>query len=77
MLLHPRRAEQGVAKLKVVLQDILDAVRKEDAGVGMSLVGKSGKLMLYKRHEGTGKRWGKKLRTNSSERDDFGKWYVY
>jgi len=61
MLLHTRRAEQGVAKLKVVLQDILDAVKKEDAGVGMSLVGKSGKLVLYKRREGTGKALGKEI----------------
>jgi len=54
-----------------VLQDILDAVKKEDAEVGMSLVGKSGKLISAVR--GLGKRWGRKLRTNSSERDDFGK----
>ncbi|OAX36391.1 hypothetical protein K503DRAFT_721461 [Rhizopogon vinicolor AM-OR11-026] len=55
MLPHTRSAEQGVAKLKVVLQDILDAVKKEDVGVGMSLVGKNGKLILYRRHEGAGK----------------------
>ena len=36
-------------------------MKKEDAGVGMSLVGKSGKLSLYKRHEGTGKALGKEI----------------
>ncbi|OJA09735.1 hypothetical protein AZE42_06861 [Rhizopogon vesiculosus] len=61
MLPHTRRAEQGVAKLKVVLQDILDAVKKEDMGVGMSLVGKNGKLILYRRHEGAGKALGKDI----------------
>ena len=44
-----------------MLQDILDAVKKEDAEVDMSLVGKSGKLMLYKRREGTGEALGKEI----------------
>jgi len=61
MLPHTRRAEQGIAKLKVVLQDILDAVKMEDAGIGMSLVGKNGKLVLYRRKEGTGKAPGKDI----------------
>jgi len=61
MQTHARRAEQGVAKLKLVLQDILDAAKKEDMGVGLSLVAKDGKLALYKRHEGTGKGPGKDI----------------
>jgi hypothetical protein len=61
MLPHTRRTEQGVAKLKVVLQDILDAVKGEDVGVGMSLVGKNGELVLYKRKEGTGKALGQEI----------------
>ncbi|KAG1758963.1 putative ATP synthase subunit beta [Suillus occidentalis] len=32
MQAHARRTEQGVAKLKLVLQDILDAAKKEDEG---------------------------------------------
>lgn len=61
MQTHARHAQQGVAKLKLVLQDILDAVKKEDVGVGLSLVAKEGKLALYKRHEGTGKGPGKDI----------------
>ncbi|KAG2109056.1 uncharacterized protein F5147DRAFT_693865 [Suillus discolor] len=61
MQTHARRTQQGVAKLKLVLQDILDAVKKEDVGVGLSLVAKDGKLALYKRHEGTGKGPGKDI----------------
>jgi hypothetical protein len=61
MLPHTRRTEQGVAKLKVVLQDILDAVKMEDVGVCMSLVGKNGELVLYKRKEGTGKALGQEI----------------
>ena len=53
-------------KLKIVLQGILDAVKKEDAEVGMSLVGKSGKLMLYKRREGTGKALGKEIQVKGT-----------
>lgn len=61
MKIHARRAEQGLAKLKLVLQDILDAARMEDEGVGLSLVAKDGKLALYKRREGTGKGPGKDI----------------
>ncbi|KIK40481.1 hypothetical protein CY34DRAFT_267930 [Suillus luteus UH-Slu-Lm8-n1] len=61
MQTHARRTDQGVAKLKLVLQDILDAAKKEDVGVGLSLVVKDGKLALYKRHEGTGKALGKDI----------------
>lgn len=61
MQIHARRTEQGVAKLKLVLQDILDAAKKEDVGVGLSLVAKDGKLVLYKRREGTGKVLGKDI----------------
>lgn len=61
MQIHARRAEQGIAKLKLVLQDILDAAKKEDVGVGLSLVAKDGKLALYKRREGTGKWPGKDI----------------
>lgn len=61
MQTHARHAEQGVAKLELVLQDILDAAKKEDVGVGLSLVSKDGKLALYKRHEGTGKGPGKDI----------------
>ncbi|KAG1805868.1 hypothetical protein EV424DRAFT_1578108 [Suillus variegatus] len=61
MQTHARHTQQGVAKLKLVLQDILDAVKKEDVGVGLSLVAKDGKLALYKRHEGTGKGPGKDI----------------
>ncbi|KAG2354836.1 hypothetical protein BDR07DRAFT_1474275 [Suillus spraguei] len=61
MKVHARRAEQGLAKLKLVLRDILDAARMEDEGVGLSLVAKDGKLALYKRLEGTGKGPGKDI----------------
>ncbi|KAG2112945.1 hypothetical protein BD769DRAFT_1673915 [Suillus cothurnatus] len=61
MQTHARRAEQGVAKLKLVLQDILDAAKKEGVGVGLSLVAMGGKLALYKHHEGTGKGPGKDI----------------
>lgn len=47
ILPHTRCAEQGIAKL-VVLQDVLDALKKEDVGVGMSLVWNDGKLGLEK-----------------------------
>ncbi|KAG1745762.1 hypothetical protein EDB19DRAFT_1927161 [Suillus lakei] len=52
MRIHARRAEQG---------DILDAAKKEDEGVGLSLVAKDSKLALYKRQEGTGKGPGKDI----------------
>jgi hypothetical protein len=58
MLPHARHAEQGMVKLKVVLQNILDAVKKEDHRVGLSLVCKNGQLTLYRRQEGTGKALG-------------------
>jgi len=61
MQTHARRAEQGVAKLKLVLQDISDAAKKEGVGVGLSLVAMGGKLALYKHHEGTGKGPGKDI----------------
>ncbi|KAG1868428.1 hypothetical protein F4604DRAFT_2020737 [Suillus subluteus] len=61
MQIHIRHAEQGVAKLKLVLQYILDAAKKEDVGVGLSLVLKDGKLALYKHLEGTGKGPGKDI----------------
>jgi hypothetical protein len=58
MLPHARHAEQGMVKLKVVLQNILHAVKKEDHRVGLSLVCKNGQLTLYRRQEGTGKALG-------------------
>ncbi|OAX32158.1 hypothetical protein K503DRAFT_702490, partial [Rhizopogon vinicolor AM-OR11-026] len=60
---YARHAGQGMAKLKLVLQNILDAAKKADCGhgVGLSLVSKSGQLTLYKRQEATGKALGKEI----------------
>jgi hypothetical protein len=61
MKAHARQAEAGMGKLKMVLVEVLKAVRKERNGVGLSLVSAGGKLMLYKRKEGTGKRVGSEI----------------
>jgi len=37
MKVHERQADVGMGKLKVVLNQVLYAVRKEGEGVGMSL----------------------------------------
>jgi len=58
---YARHAEQGMAKLMVVLQNIMDAVKKEDRSVGLSLVCQNGQLTLYRRQEGTGKVLGKAI----------------
>jgi len=55
MKVYAKQAEVGMAKLKAVLDQVLEVVRKESDGVGLSLVSIGGKLMLYKRKEGTGK----------------------
>lgn len=51
-----REAEDAMGKLEVLLGSILKAVRKQGKGVPLSLVYHKGKLQLYKRHEGSGKR---------------------
>ena len=61
MKVYAKQAEVGMAKLKVVLDQVLEVVRKEGDGVGLSLVSVGGKLMLYKRKEGTGKAVGDQI----------------
>lgn len=58
MKAYAKQAEAGMGKLKALLDKVLEAVRKEGDGVGLSLVSAGGKLMLYKRKEGTGKALG-------------------
>jgi hypothetical protein len=58
MKVYAKQAEGGMVKLKAVLDQVLEVVRKESDGVGLSLVSVGGKLMLYKRKEGTGKAVG-------------------
>lgn len=61
MKVHAKQAEVGMGKLKVVLNQVLDAVRKEGEGVGMSLVSEGKGLVLYKRKPGTGKAVGSEI----------------
>jgi len=58
MKVYAKQAEVGMAKLKVVLNEVLAAVRKEGSGVGLSLVCEGERLVLYKRKPGTGKALG-------------------
>ncbi|EIW75634.1 hypothetical protein CONPUDRAFT_169416 [Coniophora puteana RWD-64-598 SS2] len=52
-----RRAREGLKKLRALLEEILDEVRKiDDESVHLSLVGEGQTLSLYKRKEWTGKR---------------------
>lgn len=61
MKVHAKQAEVGMEKLKDVLNQVLDAVRKEGDGVGMSLVSEGQNLVLYKRKPGTGKAVGNEI----------------
>ena len=61
MKAHAKQAEVGMGKLKMVLDEVLKAVRKESNGVGLSLVSAGDMLMLYKRKEGTGKGVGSEI----------------
>ena len=63
MKIYAKQAEVGMAKLKAVLDEVLEVVRKESDGVGLSLVSVGGKLMLYKRKERTGKALGDEILT--------------
>ncbi|KAF8841510.1 hypothetical protein BDN67DRAFT_1068471 [Paxillus ammoniavirescens] len=51
---HAKGAETSIGKLKVLLQQILDVVRKEGKKGQLSLVCQGGKLTLYKRTTGSG-----------------------
>lgn len=53
---YARVAADGIGKLRKVLEEILSKVTQIGEGVPLSLVCISGKLMLHRRKEGTGKR---------------------
>ncbi|KAI6103155.1 hypothetical protein EDD16DRAFT_1727661 [Pisolithus croceorrhizus] len=61
MAVHARGAEAAMAKLEVLLNAILKAVRKHGEGVPLSLVYRAGKLQLYKRSKGTGQPFEKDI----------------
>jgi len=61
MKVYAKQAEAGMGKLKTVLDEVLEAVRNESDGVGLSLVSARGHLILYKRKEGTGKAAGDEI----------------
>ena len=61
MKVYAKQAEVGMGKLKVVLNEVLDAVQKEGNGVGLSLVREGDRLVLYKRKPGTGKAAGSEV----------------
>ncbi|KIJ16233.1 hypothetical protein PAXINDRAFT_114027 [Paxillus involutus ATCC 200175] len=58
---HAEGAASSVSKLKVLLEDILKAVRKQGSGVPLSLVCRGGTLTLWKRKEGTGQPLGMEI----------------
>jgi hypothetical protein len=58
---HAKQAEDGMGKLKIVLNEILDAVRQAGSGVGLCLVCVGGTLSLYNRKQGTGKAVGSEI----------------
>ncbi|KAF9223143.1 hypothetical protein BS17DRAFT_156254 [Gyrodon lividus] len=58
---HARNAAASISKLKVLLLDILKAVREQGSGVPLSLVCQGGILTLWKRKEGTGKPLGMEI----------------
>jgi hypothetical protein len=55
MNVYARAAEEGMGKLKKVLEEVLAAVRHEGEGVPLCLVCVGGELSLHKRKNGTGK----------------------
>ncbi|KAF9240055.1 hypothetical protein BU15DRAFT_87784 [Melanogaster broomeanus] len=55
---HAQQTAASIRKLKVLLEDILEVVRKQGPGIPLSLVGRGGTLTLWKRKEGTGKPLG-------------------
>lgn len=61
MKVYAEQAEVGMGKLEVVLTQVLEAVRKEGEGVGMSLISERNSLVLYKRGQGTGKAVGSEI----------------
>jgi hypothetical protein len=61
MRVHAQRARAGLAKLRAVLTEVLNAVREAGSGVELCLVCVDGKLTLRKRKEGTGKTVGKEI----------------
>ncbi|KAF8841507.1 hypothetical protein BDN67DRAFT_515282 [Paxillus ammoniavirescens] len=58
---HAEAAASSVGKLKVLLENILKAVREQGSGVPLSLVCRGGTLTLWKRKEGTGKPLGMEI----------------
>ncbi|KIJ62271.1 hypothetical protein HYDPIDRAFT_30535 [Hydnomerulius pinastri MD-312] len=61
MKAHAKEAEETIFKLKVLLEDILKAVREEGAGSPTTLVCQDGTLTLWKREEGTGNTLGTEI----------------
>jgi hypothetical protein len=58
---YASEAEAGMGKLREVLKEVLEAVRKEGHGVPLSLVCQGGRLALHKRQAGTGKVVGNEI----------------
>ncbi|KIK91660.1 hypothetical protein PAXRUDRAFT_149014 [Paxillus rubicundulus Ve08.2h10] len=58
---HAEDAAPSVGKLKVLLEDILKAVREQGSGVPLSLVCRGRTLTLWKRKEGSGKPLGMEI----------------
>jgi hypothetical protein len=61
MKVHAKQAEEGMRKLKVALNQVLDAARKEKDGTGMSLIREGNELVLYRRNPGMGKAVGSEI----------------
>jgi hypothetical protein len=54
MLVHAQQAEASLGKLKVLLEEVLTAVRVGGTCGGMCLICVGGKLSLHRRKDGTG-----------------------